>query len=115
MIAAVRVRGTVDTSKKLEKTLDTLNLDSRNKCVVLEDEESTRGMLEKVKDYITFGEIDDQTLEKLGERRGDDMESNDTVNLSPPSGGFRNIKKQTGQGGALGERDDMDELVGKMV
>jgi len=115
MIAAVRVRGDVDVDVKISTTLQNLNLEKRNQCVVFEDSDSIRGMLNHAKDYIAYGEIDEETVEALEERNGEELESGDTVNLTSPSGGFKDTKKQVGQGGTLGERTDMDSLVQKMV
>ncbi|PSH01683.1 MAG: hypothetical protein BRC27_01345 [Nanohaloarchaea archaeon SW_10_44_10] len=115
MIATVKVRGSIDARHKAKRTLKDLNLEKRNQCVVFEDNDSIRGMLETAKDYITYGEISKETLEKLEERKGSEIESGDTVKLTPPTGGFRNTKKQVGQGGSLGKRDNLDELIQKMV
>ncbi|MFT4892705.1 MAG: ribosomal protein L30/L7E [Candidatus Nanohaloarchaea archaeon] len=115
MIAAVKVRGSIDARQKAKRTLEDLNMHKRNQCVVFEDTDSIRGMLNTAKDYITYGEISEETLEKLEERNGEELESGDTVNLAPPTGGFRDTKKQVGQGGSLGKRDNLDELVQKMV
>lgn len=115
MLAAVRIRGNLDTDEKVDKTLQTLNLDTRNQCVLLKDKDSIRGMLNQAKDYITFGEVSEDIIKELEERKGEEIEANDTICLSPPSGGFKSTKKQVGQGGALGERDDIDGLIRKMV
>lgn len=115
MLAAIRVRGAIDTGDKVEKTIQTLNLEKRNQCIILNDEDSIKGMLNKAKDYITFGEVSEETVEKLEERKGEEIEPNDTISLSPPTGGFKSTKKQVGQGGALGERDNMNDLIQKMV
>lgn len=115
MIAAVKVRGSIDARKNTKDTLQNLNLTEKNRCVVFEDSDSIRGMLKSAKDYITYGEISDETLEKLEERKGEELESGDTVNLTAPSGGFKSTKKNYGQGGSLGNRPDMDGLVDKMV
>lgn len=115
MIAAIKVRGSIDARKKAQRTLEDLNLENRHECVVFEDSDSVRGMLNIAKDYIAFGKIDDETLEALEERNGGELEKGDSVTLAPPSGGFKDTKKQVGQGGSLGEREDMDELVQKMV
>lgn len=115
MIAAVKVRGSIDARHKAKRTLEDLNMNKRNQCVVFEDSDSIRGMLNRAKDYITYGEISDETLEKLEERKGEELESGDTVNLTPPTGGFKNTKKQVGQGGSLGKRENLDELIQKMV
>jgi large subunit ribosomal protein L30 len=117
MIAALRIRGDVDVSQSISRTLQDLKLTKRNQIVVFEeDNEAVEGMMNKGKDFITYGKISEDTLEDLAERAGkESLESGDTVSLHPPSGGFRNTKKQVGQGGGLGKRDDLDELIQKMV
>ncbi|MFB6199868.1 MAG: uL30 family ribosomal protein [Candidatus Nanohaloarchaea archaeon] len=115
MIAAVQVRGNIDTSRKVENTLENLNLGKRNRCVILKDNESIRGILQTAKDYITYGEISEETVEKLEDRKEEEIKEGDTVDLSPPSGGYRNTKKQVGQNGSLGKRDNIDSLITKMV
>ncbi len=115
MLAAVRVRGDVDADQKVSRTLDDLKLRKKHQCVVYEKKDSTEGMLELAKDYITYGEIGEETLEELEERKGEKIESGDTVELPPPSKGFKNTKKQVGQGGSLGKRENMDEIIERMV
>lgn len=115
MIGAVRIRGDVKVSQKVSRTMNDLKLRKKNQCVVFEDSEAVRGMMNAAKDYIAYGELDDETLEKLEERKGSEIESGDTVNLSPPSKGFKNTKTNYGQGGSLGKRDDFSDLVDRMV
>ncbi|MFB6144655.1 MAG: uL30 family ribosomal protein [Candidatus Nanohaloarchaea archaeon] len=115
MIAAVRVRGDVDANKKASTTMENLQLTRKNRLVVYEDSDSIRGMFSRAKDYITYGELDEETVEALEEKKGEEVESGDTFNLTPPSGGFKNTKKQVGQGGSLGKRNDMDGLVQRML
>jgi len=64
-LAVVRVRGRVDVRKDVQDTLKMLNLTKANHCVIIDDRESFAGMLQKVKDYVTFGPIDTPTLSKL--------------------------------------------------
>lgn len=109
MIAAVRVRGVPDTPRNVSDTLESLRLRSRHSCVLLEDTDSNRGMLNAVKDYVAYGEVDEDTVSRLQER------GEQPFRLSPPSKGFRNPKRGYAQGGSLGKRDDMDELIGRMV
>lgn len=115
MIAAVKVRSEVDARKKAKRVLNDLNLENTNQCVVFEDSDSVRGMLSIVKDYIAYGEISDETVELLKERNGEEVENSDVISLTPPTKGYKNTKKQVGQGGSLGKRDDMDELIQRMV
>ena len=64
-LAVVRVRGRVDVRKEVQDTLKMLNLTKANHCVIIDDRDSFQGMLQKVKDYVTYGPIDNDTLVKL--------------------------------------------------
>lgn len=74
--AVVRIRGTVNINKKINDTLKMLHLTRVNHCVVVPETESYKGMLQKAKDYITWGEIDAETMARLlylrGKLRGGD-------------------------------------------
>lgn len=63
--AAVRVRGTVNIKPDIKKTLQLLNLTKVNHCVLLEEKPSIKGMLQVTKDYVTWGEVDKDILNKL--------------------------------------------------
>lgn len=70
MIAAIRVRGRVGIKKDIKDTLLMLRLIRANHAVLLEENPSYNGMLQKAKDYITWGEIDQNTLIQLIRKRG---------------------------------------------
>ncbi|MCG2880096.1 MAG: 50S ribosomal protein L30 [Vulcanisaeta sp.] len=69
-IAVIRLRGLADTPPDVEKTLDLLRLRRRYACVVIDGRPSYLGMLRVVKDWVTWGEIDADTLAELLRRRG---------------------------------------------
>lgn len=69
-IAVVRVRGKVDVKKKIKDTLKMLRLYKANYCVVIKNNEIYLGMLKKTKDYISWGEINEETFKMLLEKRG---------------------------------------------
>lgn len=69
-LAVVRVRGGIRARGDVEDTLRMLGLTRVNHCVVIDDTPSLSGMLQKVKDYITWGEIKPETLEILMSKRG---------------------------------------------
>ena len=69
-LAVVRVRGSVKARKEVLDTLRMLGLTRVNHCVVVEDNPSTKGMLQKAKDYITWGEIKAEVLSELLKKRG---------------------------------------------
>jgi len=70
MIAAIRVRGRTGIKKDIADTLDMLKLTRINHAVLIEETPSYKGMLQKAKDYITWGEIDEDTVTKLLSKRG---------------------------------------------
>jgi large subunit ribosomal protein L30 len=69
MYAVIRIRGVVGVPRKIEDTLKLLRLKRLYFCNILPETDSIRGMLEKVKDFITYGEIDRETLIHLLRKR----------------------------------------------
>lgn len=68
MLAAIRVRGTVGVKEDIKNALELLNLNRPNHCVLLEEKSSNQGMLQKTKNYITWGELNQQGLTHLLKR-----------------------------------------------
>ena len=68
--AVVRVRGTVNVKPNIRKTLELLRLTRTNHCVLLEENDVHKGMLQIIKDYTTWGEINKEALLKLLSARG---------------------------------------------
>ncbi len=69
-LAVVRIRGRVDRSFSIKKTLKLLRLNRTNHCVIIDDRETYKGMLQKAKDLIAWGELDFPTLKELLLKRG---------------------------------------------
>jgi large subunit ribosomal protein L30 len=67
---AIRVRGTVNVKPNIKKTMQLLRLTRANHCVLLEENAVNKGMLQIVKDYTTWGEINKETLTNLLSERG---------------------------------------------
>jgi len=139
-IAAIRIRGEKRVSKKVNDTLSMLRLYNNNTCVILLSSPSILGMLKKVKDYITYGEVSEEVEKLLFEKRGEEykgrlkdrkgkIEYKKSVvfgnkrykaffRLSPPKKGFerKGIKVAFKAGGALSYRGDkINELIKRMV
>lgn len=135
-LAVIRVRGINSVRGDIQDTLASLRLYRKNFCVVLSDSPAMRGMLQKAKDYITWGEVDDKTFMLLVEKRGehyggrtDGYHSRKFMEikgkklkpyfrLHPPIGGFerKGIKKAVSIGGALGYRGEkINKLIQRMV
>jgi large subunit ribosomal protein L30 len=69
-IAIVRIRGKNHIQKKVADTLKMLRLYKVNGCVVVPGNPIYLGMIQKVKDYITWGEIDEETFKIMFAKRG---------------------------------------------
>ena len=99
--AIVRVRGTVNVKKKISKTLKFLRLHRPNHCIIVPENDSYKGMLNIVKDYVTWGEINSESVETLAKDRiqlegGEVISKVELKNL-----GFKSVKdfaKQISEG-----------------
>jgi large subunit ribosomal protein L30 len=139
-IAVVRIRGGIGVRERIKKALNLLRLYRQNYCVVIPNTPSYMGQLFMVKDFVTWGEINDETYNSLVEKRGEPYTGRLTdgkgkvynkkfiiVNnknikpffrLNPPRKGFerKGIKKSFRAGGALGYRkDDINDLLKRMM
>jgi len=69
-LALIRLRSGIRARGEVRDTLAMLRLHRINHLVIVDDTQSYRGMIQKVKDYITWGEIGKETLVKLLKKRG---------------------------------------------
>ena len=70
MFAVIRVRGQPDVNVDIRRTMELMNLTRVNHCVIIPENDVTKGMLQKAKDYITWGEINESTLTDMIRIRG---------------------------------------------
>ncbi|MBI5797566.1 50S ribosomal protein L30 [Candidatus Woesearchaeota archaeon] len=68
-IAVIRIRGKTGVNKKVSDTLSMMRLYKQNGCVIIPNNPQYLGMIKKAKDYITWGEIDHDTLMLLFTKR----------------------------------------------
>jgi len=68
--AAIRIRSDINAIHDVKLTLRSLRLTRVNHCVLIPDGKSYDGMLQKAKDYITWGEIKPEVLTNMILRRG---------------------------------------------
>lgn len=121
--AVILVRGLCNLTHDKRIALKLLNLEKKNSCSVIADTPSNRGLLTKVKDYVTFGEIDDVTLKMMLEKRAeknpeDPKKTKSFFRLNSPRKGFerKGIKTPYSRGGVLGYRgDSINELLKRMI
>jgi|SRR3989344_1355707 len=69
-IAVIRIRGSFGVRKDIKDTMNMLRLYNKNHCIVIDNSPNNIGMLKKVKDYITWGEINEKTFKELMSKRG---------------------------------------------
>ncbi len=122
-IAVVLVRGLIGIKSPIKDTLQRLNIFKKHICVVVPKTPSMLGMIVKVKDYVAYGEVDEETFALLRKReetvRKDGKEiPKKFFRLSPPKGGFgrKGIKKSFNVRGALGYRGkEINNLIKRML
>jgi len=138
MICIIRIRGNVGLKSDVIENFNRLRLKRKYACVVIKKSPENLGMINKVKNFVAFGEIDDETFEKLIEARGkalnktkkvdskkavaeiNDGASYEKVNLKPffrlhpPRGGIET--KQHYPKGVLGNhKEHINKLVERML
>ena len=101
MLAVIRIRGGVGVRKGVQDTLRMLGLKSVNAVAVLPRSDSILGMIKKVEDYVTWGEIPDELAKKIKGRK-----------LKPFK--KKSIKSRYPRGD-LGYRKDMEKLINGMI
>ena len=139
-IAIIRIRGLINIHRDIKRTLDQLRLYKKNCCVVIPNDKIYQGMITKVKDYTTWGEIDDNTYEFMIDKKGEEYRGRITdgkqkikynrfldikgkkikkfFRLNSPKKGYgrKGIKVPFNSGGALGYRGKkINELIKRMI
>lgn len=69
-IAIVRVHGPSKLRHDVVKTFELLRLYRKNSCVVIPGNVSYLGMLARIKDFATWGEVSHEVFKKMLEKRG---------------------------------------------
>ena len=108
LVAVVRLRSDIGTSPKARRTMELLGLKSIFSCVIIKKDKLP--MVQRCKDYVTFGEVDKETMDMLKAKEGE------VIRLKPPVGGLGSKKKQFKRGGSLGYRgEEIKKLLSRMV
>ncbi len=117
MIAIIRIRGQVNIRREITETLNRLGLKKKYSCVLIEKPNSVQlGMLEKIKDFVAFGEIDSETHKKLVDARGKYSKSKTHFRLHPPRGGIDAKQHYGVRKGVLGNnKNKINDLILRML
>lgn len=70
-LVVIRIRGSVNVNRDIEHTLGMLKLKKVNNAVLIDDRPTYMGMLQKVKDYVTWGEVDTDDVALILGSRGE--------------------------------------------
>jgi len=71
MIALIRIVGMIKVNKHVQETMSRLRLRKKYTCsIVDENKKEIFGMVDKVRNFIAFGKLDEKTLIELIKARG---------------------------------------------
>lgn len=114
-VAVILIRGMVGAKREVKDTLAMLNLQRKNSCVILPNKPEVIGMIDKAKDFVTWGEISDETVSLIKSKRD---KGKKFFRLNSPKGGFerKGIKVPFNRGGVIGYRGDkVNDLIKRML
>jgi large subunit ribosomal protein L30 len=139
MIIVIRISGKVKIKEDIEETLFRLRLRRKFSCILIDEKDANRmGMLDKVKNYVSYGDIEKAVLIKLIEKRAvrvdkkeikdaekiaeslekgkslEEVELKPFFRLGPPRGGLKSSKKNYPKG-VLGKNKEINKLVERML
>lgn len=66
----VKVRGTISAQREVRETLQLLRLTRTNNAVLIDNRPSYIGMLYRVQNYVTWGEVSKETVALMLKERG---------------------------------------------
>ncbi len=111
-IIVVRARSDVTVERSIRETMSHLNLTRVNHAVIIPENPQYKGMLQKAKDYITWGNADAELIEKMISERGrligDKPVTDADVKSSTSFGTIKDFAKAIASGDATVK--DMPEL-----
>lgn len=138
-MAVIRIRGSVSVHASIRDTMNMLRLNRVNHCVIVPGTPAFRGMLRRAMNYLTWGEINPETLEALIQKRGrlpggkrlekwnvkriteklagggKDDKIKPVFRLSPPSKGFKSIRRHFPKGDLGYRGGKINDLLKRMI
>lgn len=141
LLAVIRISGILHVRNDIANALDRLMLRRKYSCVLINsNNKNLYGMLKKIRNFVSYGAIDNNILDKLVKERGKSVEGNkrkvkiDTnevvkglvegkklnefglkpfFRLHPPRGGIRS--KLHYPKGVLGENKEINKLIERIL
>jgi large subunit ribosomal protein L30 len=69
-LAVVKIRGAIRGQREAKETLDMLRIGRTNHAVLVDNRPAMMGMLKRVQNYVTWGEVSKETVALLLQKRG---------------------------------------------
>lgn len=69
-LVVIKVRGTISAKREARETLDMLNIKKTHNAVIIDNRPSFIGMLYRVQNYVTWGEVTKEMLSEMIKKRG---------------------------------------------
>lgn len=141
LLVVIRISGMIKIRKDMANTLDRLMLRRKYSCILINsNNKNLYGMLKKVRNFVSYGVIDNNIIEKLVKERGKSIEGNKRkveidpnevvkglvegkklnefglkpfFRLHPPRGGIKS--KMHYPKGVLGENKEINKLIERML
>lgn len=141
LFAVIRISGMLKVRKDMANTLDRLMLRRKYSCVLINaNNKNLYGMLKKIRNFVSYGVINNDIIEKLIKKRGKSAEGdkrkvntdpNEVIKglvegkklnefglkpffrLHPPRGGIKS--KMHYPKGVLGENKEINKLIERML
>jgi large subunit ribosomal protein L30 len=66
----IKVRGTISAQREARETLELLRLPKTNNAILIDNRPSYMGMLYRVQNYVTWGEVSKETVALMLKERG---------------------------------------------
>ena len=138
MIIAIRISGLVEVDSKINDALSRMRLRRKYSAVLLKETPENMKLLQKVRNFIAYGDIDEETLSMLIEKRGkptnnkkidvkfvveqlkkkdlSDLDVKPFFRLHPPKGGIDSKLHFSVGKGVLGDnKGKINDLVRRML
>ncbi len=133
LLAVIRIRGRAGVRREIKETLERLSLPRVNNLSLVYGTKPNLGMIKKCNDYVTYGEISEELMQRLAEKKAAGAKTEELreaftgrrkarelvrmpIRMRPPRRGYEGIKDSYGNNGSLGYRGEkINELLKRML
>jgi len=91
-ILVVNMKGTVNQSSQIKRTLELLKLETKFRATIIPDNKTNRGMLHKVKNHVAWHDADETIIHELLEKRGKESSNKKITENTLKNNGYKTMK-----------------------